>query len=308
MNDNTRSSSIAAIIVGSLVILGLALLGVGAWVAGRFDISVRLPFLVMAGLIALLGVLAAMAVAFKTIHLANQTEALGLPKGSVRAVIALSLILIFAVVTVYLFSDLSTCVEPAAEATAKSGSAKTTTIKPTVADTTATTTVVTSTTGTTTTGTTTAVTTTDPNKPPSSSDSQKARASAAQDFAKQLLIMLGTLITSITSFYFGSKTATDANPTRPSTPKLTGLDPTTLASGGLPKPVNGEGSGLQLVETVTLRGAKGGTVGATGVSSSDSTVTFTVPTGTAADSWTVVVKTKDGVEATAPAPLMINNP
>src|SRR3954454_9200915 len=99
MTDNSHSSLVAAGIVAASVVSVCLLLGGAGAVASLsgLDNAVRLPFLVMIGVVALLGVLAAMAIAFKTMHLANQTQALGLPEGSVRAVIALSLILIFAV-------------------------------------------------------------------------------------------------------------------------------------------------------------------------------------------------------------------
>src|SRR4051794_15173958 len=105
-----RADAIHAAGVDIATIVMVFILGaLGAWMitAARFDDAVRLPLLVIAGLVSLIGILAVMAIAFKTVHLANQTQALGLPEGTVRAVIALSLILIFAVVTVYLFSDLS---------------------------------------------------------------------------------------------------------------------------------------------------------------------------------------------------------
>jgi hypothetical protein len=247
----------------------------------------------MIGVVALLGVLAAMAIAFKTMHLANQTQALGLPEGSVRAVIALSLILIFAVVTVYLFSDLSNCTSVVE--VDKSG-------KPikTVSAPVSTSTVVTTTAGTTST----IVTTTDPNKPLPVSDEQKARAAASQDFAKQLLIMLGTLITSLTSFYFGSNPPATGT-SRPPAPKLTGIDPQTLAASSLPQPIKVQGTGLQAVDTVTLREAKGATVAGVIASLADTLLTVTVPTGTTPGTWSVGIKTKDGLEAAAPTSLTI---
>lgn len=291
MTDNTRSSSVAAGIVGtSIVVVGI-LLGVAAAVASNASLSepVRLPLLVMIGLVALLGVLAAMAIAFKTMHLANQTQALGLPEGTIRAVIALSLILIFAVITVYLFSELS---DPCCETDKGKPAARSAPVS--------TSTVVTTTAG----STTTMVTTTDPNKPIPVSDEEKARAAAAQDFAKQLLIMLGTLITSITSFYFGSRTA-ETPTSRPAPPKVSALDPTTLKTTDLPKPVSAAGSNLLLVDSVILRPASGSDVAATDVSSAEGKVLFTVPAGTPAGPWSVVLKTKEGVEAIAAATLTI---
>src|SRR4051794_9774028 len=107
-NDDVPAIRAAFVVIVTVLIV-FSLLAIGAWAmkAGKVDDSVRLPLLVIAGLVSLIALLAVMAIAFKTVHLANQTQALGLPDGTVRAVIALSLILIFAVVTVYLFSNLS---------------------------------------------------------------------------------------------------------------------------------------------------------------------------------------------------------
>jgi hypothetical protein len=295
MTDNSRSSVVAAGIVAVSVVSVCLLLGGAGAVASLkgLENAVRLPFLVMIGVVALLGVLAAMAIAFKTMHLANQTQALGLPEGSVRAVIALSLILIFAVVTVYLFSDLSNC--KSVVEVDKSGNPVKTVSAPV-----STSTVVTTTAGTTST----VVTTTDPNKPLPVSDEQKARAAASQDFAKQLLIMLGTLITSLTSFYFGSNLPA-AGTSRPAPPKLTGIDPQTFAATSLPQSIKVQGTGLQAVDTVSLREAKGATVAGVIASLTDTLLTVTVPTGTTAGTCSVGIKTKDGLEAAAPTSLII---
>ena len=97
----------AAVIVMLTVVVVFAAILFAAWMLRDEDPQMQLPLLVIGGLVALLGMLAVMAVAFKTVDLADPKQALGLPDGTVRAVIALSLILIFAVVTVYLFSNLS---------------------------------------------------------------------------------------------------------------------------------------------------------------------------------------------------------
>src|SRR5260370_4812262 len=265
MNEHTR----AALIVGAATVVIFALLIGAALTMKVFDEPVRLPFLVIVGVMALLGVLAAMAIAFKAVHLANQTQALGLPDGTVRAVIALSLIVIFATITVYLFSDLSdtnavecTAVKqlradfekrlpapPRSQGTrtmtpnrtdgsdvllaAAVPAQLTVTMPPTSTDPTAP-------------ASTQATATTDP-----ADERRKTKAAAAHDFAKQLLIMLGTLITSITSFYFGSKTATDVPGARPapSAPKLVSVEPHNTD----PKSFTGHGSGLLLADAVSLR-------------------------------------------------------
>ena len=52
-------------------------------------------------------VLGLLAFVFSALNLSNQNEALGLPSGTVRAVIALMLLVIFAIVAIFLYSDVS---------------------------------------------------------------------------------------------------------------------------------------------------------------------------------------------------------
>jgi len=68
---------------------------------------IRLPVLVITGVMALFATLALVAVTFSVAGLTDPTQALGLPEGSVRAAIALSLIVIFAITSIYLYSSLS---------------------------------------------------------------------------------------------------------------------------------------------------------------------------------------------------------
>src|SRR2546430_10965522 len=69
---------------------------------------VMLTLVVIAGVIGLLAVLMMAALAFSAVKLADPAQALGLPEGSVRAVIALSLIVIFVITVVFLFGNLGT--------------------------------------------------------------------------------------------------------------------------------------------------------------------------------------------------------
>jgi hypothetical protein len=106
---------------------------------------INLPILVVIGVVSLLACLFLAALALAMLNLADPKQALALPKGSVRAAIALSLVVVFAVVAVYFFIVLN------------------------------------------------------------------ANNTAASDFAKQVLTTLGTLLTSMTGFYFGSRTASSAH-------------------------------------------------------------------------------------------------
>lgn len=114
--------------------------------------SVRLPLLIVAAVIGLLGAIAFVVVAFSLYGLINGHEPLGLPEGSVRALLALLILVIFASMTIFFFGAMRT---------------------PLPANTT-------------------------------------IDMTAANDLAKQVLTILGTLLTAIASFYFGSQSVTSA--------------------------------------------------------------------------------------------------
>jgi hypothetical protein len=67
-----------------------------------------LPVILLVGLIGLLAVLAMMVAVFRRFDLVTREFPLGLPQGSIQAVIALSLILIFAIIGVYLHASAPT--------------------------------------------------------------------------------------------------------------------------------------------------------------------------------------------------------
>ena len=69
--------------------------------------TIKLPILMIAGVVALLLSLAIVSVAFAALNLSDKTQALALPEGSVRAVIALCLLVLFAIMAIFLFGSLS---------------------------------------------------------------------------------------------------------------------------------------------------------------------------------------------------------
>ena len=81
----------------------------GTFILLRGNISeiteIALPIVIIAGLVVLLLVLGLLAFVFSVLKLSNPNEALGLPSGTVRAVIALMLLVIFAIVAIFLYSD-----------------------------------------------------------------------------------------------------------------------------------------------------------------------------------------------------------
>lgn len=75
---------------------------------GLFDSMrlVGLPMLAIFGIIILFGTLALVAMLFQTLGLTNRDEPLALPPGSMRAAIALSLIVLFAIISIMLFQSM----------------------------------------------------------------------------------------------------------------------------------------------------------------------------------------------------------
>jgi hypothetical protein len=69
--------------------------------------EILLTLIVIAGVVGLLASLAIVTVVTNFLDLSNPKEALGLPKGSVRALIALSLIVIFSIMSLYLYGQLA---------------------------------------------------------------------------------------------------------------------------------------------------------------------------------------------------------
>lgn len=129
-NDNNKSStgeksfwfglSYSGIAALTAILIPLALwFGLRAgrkWLGGTEETytealtgaPVMVTLVVIAGVIGLLAVLMMMALAFSAVRLSDRSQALGLPEGSVRAVIALSLIVIFVITVVFLFGNLGT--------------------------------------------------------------------------------------------------------------------------------------------------------------------------------------------------------
>jgi hypothetical protein len=227
-------------IAGFALLLLVALYGLAFAVKGAPD-AVRLPILAIAGVILLLGALAVVSVTFSLFELSDKTQALGLPEGSVRAVIALSLIVLFAILVVYLYGTLS-------------------------------------------------------NSP---ADAPNV------DFAKQLLVLVGTLVTSVSSFYFGARAAVSGvvDVSRPA-PEIRGIDPPRLTAGGT-YPLEVKGDRLDLVKEVKIVSGANQIV-ASDVVSNASTVRcqLAVPAD-ATGIWDVIVTDGSGKTSTLPGVLTI---
>jgi hypothetical protein len=179
--------------LGALVPIG-ALVGM-FWLLTKLarDGSGSLALLAIGGVVVLILLLTAVAMVFSILKLTNNTQAMGLPEGSIRAVIALSLIVLFAILSVFLYQGVSIGSRsvipnlPNAErlqfirehTTAQDIQSKLTQKGA-------------------------------EGKEDLYEVSYRSANATADDFAKQMLVLLGTLMTAVTSFYLGAGTATSA--------------------------------------------------------------------------------------------------
>ena len=128
---------------------------------------------------------------------------------------------------------------------------------------------------------------------------------ASEDFAKQLLVMIGTLVTAVSSFYFGTKAASAGSGESRVPPTLTGVNPNSLAVD-VDTPMQLTGTNLSPISSVSLVRGKS-TLIATGVASSDTAIKFTIraPAGTPAGEWDVLASDEDGRTTRLPAAVTI---
>jgi hypothetical protein len=188
-----------------LVVLPSVALFFGAKRLGDIP-TVGLPILAIFGIMILFGALALTATLFARLHLDDRTQALGLPEGSIRAAIALSLIVLFAIIAILLNQTISKPVtvtdlsESAKESLQRDFPQRVLAVIPTCD----------ANPGGTRTG-------------DSQATDSKAAAcpgggathytvllvapvpSESTDLAKQLLVLIGTLMTSVVSFYFATR-------------------------------------------------------------------------------------------------------
>jgi hypothetical protein len=278
----------AMIALAMLLSVALAFTLLGVVTHEKVPNELSLPVLAIAGVVALLASLAVVAVSFSLVNMADKTQPLGLPKGSVRAVIALSLVVLFAILTVYLFSSLNGWSEEIGNCLSDADSARMVSEwrgnapisrRPIVAPDTAC-----------------------PRQtaPLYSVFIGRVPDQAGIDFAKQLLVLIGTLVTSVASFYFGSKAVGEARDVMAGlnvSPTLQGVQPTTLPQGGKDVSLDLLGSGLNGARQVQVsRGQE--QINAIRVTSNDNRVhaKFDVPETTpiGGDAWDISVSDSHG--------------
>jgi hypothetical protein len=259
--------------LGALVPIG-ALVGM-FWLLTKLakDGSGSLALLAIGGVVVLILLLTAVAMVFSILQLTNNTQAMGLPEGSIRAVIALSLIVLFAILSVFLYQGVSIGSRsvipnlPNAErlqfirehTTAQDIQSKLTQKGA-------------------------------EGKEDLYEVSYRSANATADDFAKQMLVLLGTLMTAVTSFYLGAGTATSAakaggeaaKESAANSPTVTKVDPTSysLASGPAMK-LQLTGSNLDIVSHVKITNAAGVESNGTIVSKTATSLTCEIPVSAA---------------------------
>jgi len=259
------------------VILVAMLGGVLAWIGSHLQLNrleMTLPTLVIVGVFALLMSLTIVAIALSILGLADKNQALALPEGSVRAVIALMLIVLFAIISIYLYNNLSGTIQSVDslsqdDLTAFKQSANT------------------------------VILVTQDAAPVNGAPRfkvffQEASSAAAQDFAKQMLVLLGTLVTAVSSFYFGANSVAsavaNASKTPAPQPKISETTPRSLKRDDTLQDLKIIGEDLANINSVRLVRA-GEEVVATEVASADAQVTCKVRLTSAqsAGKWDVIV-------------------
>jgi hypothetical protein len=280
-----------------LVVVVVAAVSLIAFTARAKDIAedISLPLLAIGGVVALLAVLALVSVTFGFFGLSDPTQALALPEGSIRAVIALSLVVLFAILSVFLYRGL-----------AMEGPERTISANQDARD---------------------GFLTNNPNardvrievalgkdgkeiQPKTYTITYRnTKNPASEDFAKQLLVMLGTLMTAVASFYFGAKTAAAQQSLDAARlpPTLRGIQPPSysLATG---KPLDLEiaGENLNSIKAVKIANQTN-QVTASDIVSNDNVVKcrISIASTTPQGKWDVVVTDSASKTATLPGALEI---
>jgi len=207
-----------------------------------FHADFGLPTLALGGVLVLLAALLCFSTLMNVVGLSDKTQALGLPEGSVRAIIALALVGLFAILaSSFLVTDQA--------------------VRPT------------------------------------------------DDFSKQMMTLVGTLMTAVVSFYFGA-TPKASGDTAPPPPGLSGIENGTRPAVATAQGLTLTGSNLNNVRAVRLASATG-EVDGTNILSNQSQITCTLPSHPALavpGTWDVTVVDDMGRSATKKNWLTITEP
>jgi hypothetical protein len=229
--------------------------------------------IIVIGVLLLVVALTVMTLFFASRQLTDRNQPLGLPEGSIRAVIALMLIVIFAVAAIFLYSNIAVPYGATLQALTSDQLKQ--------------------------------IPVTDMLSEKLNADNTTytvvvvvRKSAASEDFAKQLLTVISTLVVSISSFYFGSRVSETAHADEKSpTPTLDRIEPNILKVDD-EKPLTIYGKGLLSVDTVTFETGDQKILGVkTQSSDSQITTTIKIPQGKPTGLWNVTVSTSDGKTA-----------
>ena len=242
--------------------------------AGESSQIIQIGLLLIAGTVFLVVCLAILVAIIKTLGLQQEKQPLGLPQGSIRAIIAIFLILIFAVMAVFLYTN------TALPATYKSIGITQEQLNKIPPD---------------------QILSQQPsseNKTLFDVERKVGKSTASEDIAKQVTTAMITLITAISAFYFGSKSATteEEPPEAASKPVIKSIEPNKGAQGTI-KEIKISGNNLQNAKTVKLVDKNNNEIPGKSISSSKKMVTAKFDTGALKPgTYHVVVVNKDGEE------------
>lgn len=257
-------------LLGSSAAVLALLLSVTVWM---FRDTFGLSALALGSIVVLLWALLIYAALMNVVGLSDKTQALGLPEGSIRAIIALALVGLFAVLASTVLNGHSVVLRASADAAAvkeirDQNPMLSLLIVPNAAATPQTFKVMTP-------------------------------AGPADDFMKQMLTLVGTLMTAITAFYFGGRTASPSDPAR-GPPQLAAVTNSPVTLDGQPARIELSGSDLNNVKSVRVYNGSTQYI-AQGVLSNGSQVLAFIPFGPAdqkGGTWSVAVTDDIGRVAT----------
>lgn len=196
---------------------------------------VSLTVLALGGVLGLIAVLGLVACIFAALDMGDRGQALGLPEGTIRAVIALSLIVIFVISSLFLFGRLSESTVGQNFTEQQKNAVPGAELLDATRE-----------------------------KDGSYTVKRAAVSKAGEDFAKQLLTTISTLVVSIASFYFGTKAVTSATSAQNKGDALDDIAPPKIGQvspAAVPRPdadtdvsLTVTGENLQAITVATLTG------------------------------------------------------
>ena len=279
--------TLAFLTIGGGVLIAGFLAG-AMWLFHQESIGpeLKLPLVVIFGVVILLMVIGLLVFSFSHLNLASPEQALGLPDGSVRSIIALMLLVLFTIVAIFLYNSVAT--SGALQSVKNVSSADLETMRKHV---------------------TVVVATADPGKETTGPFTVYFRNSnlAGEDIAKQLIILLGTLVTAVSSFYFGANSVASAHEAIlkasavTAAPIVTGLTPVSVKRGAGPMPVKIFGANLGRVTNATFV-RNGKTLDTTLGSVSDTEIACTVTSKSDSDPGKYDLALFEGIREVARTP------